>query len=163
MTGQGRELRADAARNYERIVDAAVEAFEETGLETTLEQIAERADVSMMTLYRRFGSRDQLVRAVFDRVLATEIEPMTTADTGDRWRDLVGALDAAVEVIVRRPTIHLLAFQFQSVAAETSQRLVRSLEPLLRRATQIRLSVTAQSTGNKSQASMVDLSTRTGG
>jgi AcrR family transcriptional regulator len=51
-------VRADAARNHERIVGAAVLAFEELGPEATLEEIAVRADLSVMTVYRRFRTRD---------------------------------------------------------------------------------------------------------
>ncbi|MEV4112117.1 helix-turn-helix domain-containing protein [Nonomuraea sp. NPDC049695] len=134
MTGRERGLRADAARNYERIVGAAVATFEDIGPEATLEEIAERAEVSVMTLYRRFRNRDQLIRAVFDHVLATEIEPMTTVHTDDPWRDLVGALETAIEVLVRRRAIHSLALEFRAFAAETGQRFLGSLEPLLRRA-----------------------------
>jgi hypothetical protein len=38
------------------------------GATGTLEEIAARADVSVMTVYRRFRARDQLVRAVFEHV-----------------------------------------------------------------------------------------------
>ncbi|MET9090321.1 TetR family transcriptional regulator [Streptomyces sp. NPDC004237] len=85
-----RTLRSDAARNYERILGAAVLAFEEIGPEVTLEQIAEQAEVSVMTLYRRFRNRDQLVRAVFEHVLAAELKPLTAVHTDDPWQDLVG-------------------------------------------------------------------------
>ncbi|WP_431917979.1 TetR/AcrR family transcriptional regulator [Nonomuraea jabiensis] len=132
MTGRG--LRADAARNYERIVDAAAGAFEAIGPEATLEEIAERAQVSVMTLYRRFRNREQLLRAVFDRILATEVEPVTAVDTGDPWHDLVGALEATVEVLVRRPVIHSLALEFQAFSAEPGDRFLSSMEILLRRA-----------------------------
>jgi AcrR family transcriptional regulator len=131
---RGRALRADAARNYERIVDAAVAAFEEIGPQATLEEIAERAQVSVMTLYRRFHAREQLLRAVFDRLLATEVEPMTAVDSGDPWRDLVGALEAAVDTLVRRPVIHSLALEFQAFSAEPGQRFLSAVEVLLRRA-----------------------------
>ncbi|WP_199564978.1 TetR/AcrR family transcriptional regulator [Spongiactinospora rosea] len=130
----GRALRADAARNYERILGAAVAAFEEIGPEATLEEIAERAQVSVMTLYRRFRSRDQLIRAVFDHVLITEIEPMTTAHTDDPWQDLVGALTTVADVLAQRQAIHSLALEFQTFANETAHRLLRSLEPLISRA-----------------------------
>lgn len=134
MTTPDRTLRADAARNYERIVGAAVEAFEEIGPEVTLEQIAERAQVSVMTLYRRFRSRDQLVRAVFHHVVAAEIEPVAAVRTDDPWRDLVGALEAVIEVIVRRPVIHSLAPEFRAFAAESGERFLHALEPVVRRA-----------------------------
>ena len=127
-------MRADAARNYERLVDAAVEAFEEIGPETTLEEIAARADVSVITLYRRFRNRDQLVRAVFDHILATEIEPTTTVHTGDPLQDLAGVLETVVEGLARRPVINSLAFQFTAFASESAQRFLDAVEPVLRRA-----------------------------
>ncbi|MFI0822014.1 TetR/AcrR family transcriptional regulator [Streptomyces sp. NPDC021098] len=127
-------MRADAARNHQRIVTAAVDAFEEIGPEATLEQIAERAGVSVMTLYRRFRNRDQLIQAVFDHLLATEIEPVTLARTDDSWQDLVDALKAATDVLARRQGIHALALSFQALADETAQRFLPALDDLLSRA-----------------------------
>ncbi|MFI0822038.1 TetR/AcrR family transcriptional regulator [Streptomyces sp. NPDC021098] len=127
-------MRADAARNYERIVAAAAEAFEEIGPEATLEQIAERAEVSVVTVYRRFRARDQLVRAVFDHFLATELEPMTAVHTDDPWRDVVGVLEAVTEVLARRQVIISLAREFTGFDVDSAHRFLRSLEPLLRRA-----------------------------
>ncbi|MBP2328837.1 AcrR family transcriptional regulator [Kibdelosporangium banguiense] len=134
MATNERALRADAARNYERIVGAAVLAFEEIGPEATLEQIAQRADVSVMTVYRRFHARDQLVRAVFDHVLTTEIEPMAAAHTDDPWRDLIGMLETTVEVLARQRTILSLARESDAFDVDSVHRCLRSLERLLRRA-----------------------------
>ncbi|MET8170487.1 TetR/AcrR family transcriptional regulator [Streptomyces sp. NPDC005329] len=129
-----RPLRADAARNYERIIGAAVEAFEEIGPEATLEQIAERAEVSVMTLYRRFRNRDQLIQAVFDHLLVTEIEPATTVHTDDPWQDLVDALTTTTELLVQRQVIHSLALEFRAFAHETARHFLRSMQGLLDRA-----------------------------
>ncbi|MER7923034.1 TetR/AcrR family transcriptional regulator [Streptomyces sp. NPDC096057] len=129
-----RPLRADAARNYERIIGAAVEAFEAIGPEATLEQIAERAEVSVMTLYRRFHNRDQLIQAVFDHLLTTEIEPATTVHTDDPWQDLVDALTTTTELLVQRRVIHSLALEFRAFAHETAQHFLRSMQVLLDRA-----------------------------
>lgn len=53
---------ANAARTREAILDAAVALFAEQGFEdSTLEQVAERADVSISTLYRYFPTKDLLV------------------------------------------------------------------------------------------------------
>ena len=127
-------VRADAARNHQRIVSAAVQAFEQIGPEATLEQIAEQAGVSVMTLYRRFRNRGQLVQAVFSHVLATEIEPVTTARTDDPWQDLVDALTTAIDVLVRRQAIHSLALDFQAFANEPAQQFLSSMQRLLIRA-----------------------------
>ena len=59
-----RPLRADAVRNREIIITAAIEAFREVGPEASLEEIARRAKVGIGTLYRRFPTRAELVEAV---------------------------------------------------------------------------------------------------
>ncbi|MBO0727916.1 MAG: TetR/AcrR family transcriptional regulator [Acidimicrobiaceae bacterium] len=58
-------LRADAARNRQRIVDAACELFRQQGLDVALEEIAQRAGVGIATLYRRFPTRAELAAAAF--------------------------------------------------------------------------------------------------
>ncbi|NIK54909.1 TetR/AcrR family transcriptional regulator [Kribbella shirazensis] len=60
-----RPTRADAARNYDRLVTAARESFAEHGTDTSLEEIARRAGVGIGTLYRRFPSRTALLEAVY--------------------------------------------------------------------------------------------------
>jgi AcrR family transcriptional regulator len=127
-------VRADASRNHERLVAAAVLAFEEVGPEVTLEEIAARAGVSAMTLYRRFRNRGQLVRAVFDHVLANELEPVTAVHTDDPWQDLVGALEAVTEVLAQRRAVIALAHEFEAFANDSTRRFLLAIEPLLRRA-----------------------------
>lgn len=126
-------MRADAARNYERILVVAVEAFEALGPEVTLEEIAARADVSVVTVYRRFRARSQLVRAVFDHVLATEVEPLTTVHTDDPWRDLVGVLQSVIEVLARHQVLLFLAREFDAFDVDSAQRFLSSLQPMLSR------------------------------
>jgi AcrR family transcriptional regulator len=64
-----RPLRADAARNRARILDAARSAFAESGLDVGVEEIARRAGVGKGTLYRRFPTKEALVRAIFEDIL----------------------------------------------------------------------------------------------
>src|SRR3954467_4896163 len=71
-----RPLRADAARNRARILDAARTAFAEAGLDVGVEEIARRAGVGKGTLYRRFPTKEALVRAIFDDIL-DEVERIT--------------------------------------------------------------------------------------
>ncbi|UDY37582.1 TetR/AcrR family transcriptional regulator [Dermatobacter hominis] len=64
-----RPLRADAARNRARLLAAATEAFERSGPEASLEDVAKRAGVGIGTLYRHFPTREALLEAVFrDRI-----------------------------------------------------------------------------------------------
>ncbi|MFD4459559.1 TetR/AcrR family transcriptional regulator [Nocardia sp. NPDC058480] len=52
----------------ERILDAALVQFERVGVrKTTIEDIARAADVDRATIYRRIGSRDDVVSAAFER------------------------------------------------------------------------------------------------
>jgi len=58
-------MRADARRNYDKVLAAAREAFAEGGAETSLEGIARRAGVGIGTLYRHFPTRQALLEAVY--------------------------------------------------------------------------------------------------
>src|ERR1700712_1113917 len=60
-----RPLRADAQRNRRALLGAAAAAFGENGVETSLEDIAQRAHVGIGTLYRNFPTRETLIEAVY--------------------------------------------------------------------------------------------------
>ncbi|RKN50894.1 TetR/AcrR family transcriptional regulator [Micromonospora endolithica] len=60
-----RPLRADAQRNRERLLDAAVRAFSQGGAEVTLDAVARDAGVGIGTLYRHFPTREALVEAAY--------------------------------------------------------------------------------------------------
>ncbi len=60
-----RPRRADARRNYDKLVDAAREAFTEGGADTSLEAVARHAGVGIATLYRNFPERADLLEAVY--------------------------------------------------------------------------------------------------
>jgi AcrR family transcriptional regulator len=86
-------LRADAQRNYDKLVAAAREVFAERGAEGSLDEIAKRAGVGPGTLYRHFPTRDDLIDALMRdwsaRVLA-DSEAAVEADlpareTLERW------------------------------------------------------------------------------
>ncbi|MEU7916609.1 TetR/AcrR family transcriptional regulator [Microbispora bryophytorum] len=58
-----RPKRADGRRNYDAILAAARKAFEASGADTSLEDIASQAGVAIGTLYRHFPTRASLVEA----------------------------------------------------------------------------------------------------
>ena len=58
-------LRADARRNRERLLEAALALFVEAGPDVALEAVAKRAGVGIGTLYRHFPTREALVEAAY--------------------------------------------------------------------------------------------------
>ena len=83
-----RPKRADARRNYEKVLTAAREAFAEGGESTALEEIARRAGVGIGTLYRHFPNRQALLEALY----VNEVEEVcrSAAELGgsDPWEAL---------------------------------------------------------------------------
>ncbi|MFI9586994.1 TetR/AcrR family transcriptional regulator [Streptomyces sp. NPDC052236] len=91
----GRPMRADARRNYERILAAAGAAIAQHGVEASLEEIARHAGVGSATLHRHFSSRRVLLEAVFrDRVEALCAKARDLAAEADPGAALVTWLHA---------------------------------------------------------------------
>jgi AcrR family transcriptional regulator len=85
-----RPLRADAARNRSKILEAAERQIVLDGPDARMEVIAEAAGVAVGTLYRHFPTKDALVTAVIDahmqRIMA-EVE--ATADRMEAGADVL--------------------------------------------------------------------------
>ncbi|MEV5965089.1 helix-turn-helix domain-containing protein [Kribbella sp. NPDC051952] len=64
-------MRADAQRNYDRLVAVAAEVVGEQGADASLEEISRRAGVGSATLHRHFGGRGALLEAVFQNRIDT--------------------------------------------------------------------------------------------
>lgn len=64
VKGVGPPRRADARRNYRRLLAAAGDLFAELGPQAPLDEIAKRAGVGNATLYRHFPTRRDLLVAV---------------------------------------------------------------------------------------------------
>ncbi len=62
-----RKPRADAVRNYDRVLEAAKVVFSQGGPEASLETVARHAGVGIGTLYRHFPTRETLYEAVYRR------------------------------------------------------------------------------------------------
>ncbi len=60
-----RPQRADARRNTDALLRAAMAVFAESGVDAPIRQIAEKAGVGVATLYRHFPQRSDLIVAVF--------------------------------------------------------------------------------------------------
>jgi AcrR family transcriptional regulator len=84
-----RPMRADARRNYARLIEAARESFRDSDADTSLEAIAARAGVGIGTLYRHFPNRLALLESVYrDEVDALDARTQERLAAGDPWEGL---------------------------------------------------------------------------
>jgi AcrR family transcriptional regulator len=62
--GRNRPGRADARRNMDALLRAALDVFAASGVEAPVREIAEKAGVGVGTVYRHFPQRSDLIRAI---------------------------------------------------------------------------------------------------
>jgi AcrR family transcriptional regulator len=117
-TVAGRQLRTDAARNADRILRAAREVYAELGPDAPIEAIARRAEVGERTLYRRFPSKADLVRAVLDKSIAENLTPAITGalENADPLQAIADVIEAATAFGVREHTVLVAARRFDALA-----------------------------------------------
>jgi AcrR family transcriptional regulator len=130
-TDEERPLRRDAARNRERILEAAGEVFATRGLEVTLDDIAHHAGVGVGTVYRRFRDKEQLIDALFDdrmdAVLGVAEEALAVDDP---WLGLEGFFVSILELQAADRGLRELAFAGRH-GRERVARAKARLEPLI--------------------------------
>jgi len=135
-----RPKRADALRNYEKLIAAARESFAADGASTSLEEIARRAEVGIGTLYRHFPTRQDLLEAVY----VDELEALcrSAADLGalPPWEALVGWLHRFVAYLATKQALAQELLNYVDRDAEVFRSCRAGLyaagEPLLERAQQ---------------------------
>src|SRR5246127_198955 len=100
---EDRPLRADAARNVERMLSAAREVYAQLGPDAPVEAVARRAGVGERTLYRRFPTKADLVRAALDQCIAEDLTPAIeqARRADDPVRGLARLIDAAISLGAR--------------------------------------------------------------
>jgi AcrR family transcriptional regulator len=78
--------RADAQRNYRRILEVAESVVEEQGTDASLRDVARRAEVGLGTLYRHFPTRDALLETLLRQRfagLAARAQQLRTVEPSD--------------------------------------------------------------------------------
>jgi AcrR family transcriptional regulator len=95
-------MRADAARNRERILVAARDLVAERGPGVPLDEVARHAGVGVATLYRRYPDRTALLEAVVLHCLqlTTQAARRARAEADDPWQALTRYLREALELRV---------------------------------------------------------------
>lgn len=128
--------RADALRNADKIVRAAIAELRERGPEVSLEEIARQAGIGSATVYRRFGDRDGVIRAAFQTYFAEEVEPLALAarDAADAASALAEALTAAVDTLAAHAGLLKAARQSGAFTVDIVERFMGPLGTVLTRA-----------------------------
>jgi AcrR family transcriptional regulator len=132
---EDRRLRADAARNVERILRAAREVYGELGADAPIEAVARRAGVGERTLYRRFPTKADLVQAALDQIIAEDITAAIeeARRAVDPLRGLTQLIEAAISLAAREHHLLTAAYRVGSLTPEISTPLNVALDELARR------------------------------
>jgi AcrR family transcriptional regulator len=133
-----RPKRADARRNYEKVLAAAREAFAEGGESTALEEIARRAGVGIGTLYRHFPNRQALLEALYVDEVEEVCRSAAQLEGADPWEALNSWFERFIAYLAtKRALAHeLLNYldQDASLFRVCRTSLFEAGEPLLKRA-----------------------------
>lgn len=90
-------MRADARRNYDKLVAAAHEVFAAEGGGASMDAVARKAGVGVGTLYRHFPRRIDLVQAVYEEDVAGLAKTaQRVVDELEPWPAVVAFLEAFV-------------------------------------------------------------------
>ncbi|WP_329135830.1 TetR/AcrR family transcriptional regulator [Streptomyces sp. NBC_01476] len=97
-------MRADAQRNYDRLLDEARQAFLLHGTDVALEDVARHAEVGVGTLYRHFPDRYALMNAVFEQ----EVKALS-----QRGRELLAEADPVDALLqwLRAVAVHSASYR----------------------------------------------------
>lgn len=133
-----RPLRADAARNVQRILRAARAVYADSGAEAPVEAVARRAGVAERTLYRRFPTKGDLVRAALDQSIAEDLTPAIedALRSTDPLHGLAQLIAAAISLAAREHNLLTAAYRSGSLTPDISTSLDEALDELARRAQQ---------------------------
>ena len=135
-----RPKRADARRNYEKVLAAAREAFAEGGESTALEEIARRAGVGIGTLYRHFPNRQALLEALYLDEVEEVCRSAAQFDDADPWEALNGWFERFIGYLATKRALAAELLNYLDHDASLFQASRASLfaagEPLLVRAQQ---------------------------
>lgn len=131
-----RRVRADAKRNTNALLKAALAVFTTSGVDAPVREIADRAGVGIGTLYRHFPQRSDLIAAVFQHevdacanaapVLATEYEP---GEALARWMQRYAAFIATKRGLAA--ALHSGDPAFDTLPAYFDKKLRPALKALL--------------------------------
>jgi AcrR family transcriptional regulator len=129
------KLRADAARNVTRILDAAYATTCGAGAAPSMEQVAEAAGVGVATVYRRFPARADLMAAVLERRWEETITPALrrAVEEPDAREGMRFALESAVRFVADDRTMLGVASDLGLMSMDFAERFCEPVAGILER------------------------------
>jgi AcrR family transcriptional regulator len=113
QSARGRQ--AEARRNDLAVLEAARDVFTALGADAPIAAVAERAGVGMGTLYRRYGSKTELLQRLCLLAMEQALEAAEEAlKADDPWTGLAGYIAACIEL--RSGALASLAGQIETTA-----------------------------------------------
>ncbi|WLQ35903.1 helix-turn-helix domain containing protein [Streptomyces castrisilvae] len=149
-----RPMRADARRNYGRLLAEARSAFAEHGTDASLEDVARRAGVGIGTLYRHFPTRHALMSAVFEEAVTSLIT--RSRDLAEAERPCAALVEWLGAIVTHAGEYRGLAQALMSTCRDESSALARCNTPL-REAGSALLTRAQESGSVRADVSMDDL------
>jgi len=123
-----RQLRADARRNRERILEAAKEVFAEQGADAQMDDVARRAGVGVGTVYRHFPNKDVLMGELVTQKFVSITEQTREAlKKDDAWEGLCDVIYSSAEEMARNGALRE-ALRDASAAYDYAEPARRELE-----------------------------------
>jgi AcrR family transcriptional regulator len=139
-TAKSKPVRADAQRNTDALLEAAMAVFATSGVDAPVREIAVRAGVGVGTVYRHFPQRSDLIVAVFRHEVdaCADAAPVLAAEHGPgealaRWMQRYAAFIATKRGLAT--ALHSGNPAFDTLPAYFQQRLEPALRALLEAAT----------------------------
>jgi AcrR family transcriptional regulator len=133
LSGRGRQ--AEARRNDLAVLEAARDVFAARGASAPVTAVAERAGVGMGTLYRRYGSKAELLQRLCVVAMEQALDAAAAAlEAEDPWSGLAGYIRDCVDL--RSGALAALAGQVEATAEmrATAQRGMEQLAEIVGRA-----------------------------
>ena len=130
-----RGRQAEAARNDRAVLDAAREVFARHGYDAPMSAVAERAGVGVASLYRRFETKEAMLRHLCVASLRENAEAAGRAlDDRDPWRGLCEYVRACVGFSAGSFSSIAGAVEPTAEMTRLARQVLRQVEELARRA-----------------------------
>ncbi|GAB1582208.1 MULTISPECIES: TetR/AcrR family transcriptional regulator [Phyllobacteriaceae] len=135
-TGHERPMRADARRNLDAVLQAAMKVFAESGIDAPMRAIAAEAGVGVGTLYRHFPQRSDMIKAIIQREVDACVEAAATLREAHAPDEALGLwVQRLVDFVATKrglgPALHSGDPAYQSLPDYVEGQLTPALQGLL--------------------------------